>query len=86
MSAVNTRVNHPSHYTQGQIEAKTYLKDSLQGGYVFYCDGSVKKYMHRWRDKNESVELKIEDLKKAEFWLKELIFELENHDYPTISY
>lgn len=62
-------VNNPSHYGTGNIECIDYIKDFLTNEeYVGYLRGNVAKYLHRFRYKNGS-----EDLKKAEWYLKELI-------------
>lgn len=63
------KVNNPSHYGQGNIECIDYIKDFLtEEEYIGYLRGNIAKYLHRWRHKNG-----IEDLKKAEWYLKELI-------------
>lgn len=62
-------VNSPSHYGQGSIECIEYIRDFLTPDeYIGYLRGNIAKYMHRWRYKNG-----LEDLKKAEWYLKELI-------------
>lgn len=65
-------VNHPAHYNNGNIEAIEYIKDSLgDEGFTYYCEGNVKKYLHRWRWKGG-----LEDIKKAKqylTWLEETI-------------
>jgi len=63
------KVNSPAHYAQGNIECIDYIKDFLtEDEYIGYLRGNIAKYLHRWRHKNG-----IEDLKKAEWYLKELI-------------
>ena len=67
-------VNSPSHYNSGNIECIEYLKDNLSWhGYLGYLEGNCKKYLHRFRYKNKP----IEDLKKAQWYLERLIFEIE---------
>ena len=61
-------VNHPPHYNKGGLEAIDYIEQQLEDGFADYLEGNVLKYMHRWRYKNG-----IEDLKKAEWYLKKLI-------------
>lgn len=62
-------VNQPSHYGQGKIECIEYIKDFLTTEeYTGYLRGNIAKYLHRWRYKNG-----IEDLKKAQWYLNELI-------------
>ena len=57
-------VNNPPHYTTGKIEVLDFIEDQKFG----YLDGQVIKYVSRYRHKNG-----IEDLKKAEFYLRRLI-------------
>jgi hypothetical protein len=66
-------VNNPSHYNHGEIEAITYIKDNLGEGYSYYLEGNIKKYLHRYRYKGRPVE----DLKKAQWYLNQLINEFE---------
>jgi len=67
-------VEHPSHYNQAGIEAITYIKDSLGlEGFTYHCEGTTKKYLHRFRYKNKP----IEDLKKARQYLDWLIETME---------
>ena len=62
-------VTNPDHYNTGEIECITYLRDNLgEEGFLYYCEGNVKKYLHRWRYKN-----KLEDLEKAQWYLEVLI-------------
>ena len=73
----------PSHYTETNIEAIKYIRDSLGVlGFTYHCEGTTKKYLHRFRYKGKAVE----DLKKARQyldWLIETMEELENgNEYP----
>jgi hypothetical protein len=66
-------VNHPSHYGQGKIEAIEYISDFLTPEeYQGYLRGNIAKYLHRWPYKN-----KVEDLRKAAWYLDRLIKEAE---------
>lgn len=67
-------VNAPSHYNEGSIECIEYLKDSLGDGFSAYLEGSVKKYLHRFRYKKKPVE----DLRKAKWYIDRLIQEQLN--------
>ena len=60
------RVNHPSHYTSGGIDAirESMTPEEFQG----YCKGNTIKYLWRWRQKGG-----IEDLEKADVYLRWLI-------------
>jgi len=62
-------VNNPAHYGTGKIECIEYIKDFLTPEeFIGYLRGNIAKYLHRWRYKNG-----LEDLKKAEWYLKYLI-------------
>ena len=73
MEIVKDNVNNPTHYNHGNIECIEYLRDNLDGGFEYYLDGNIKKYLHRWRYKNDTREKQIEDLRKAAWYLGELI-------------
>lgn len=63
------RVNHPNHYTFGDIEVIDYIRDKLTDEeFRGYCEGNVLKYVSRWRHKGG-----VEDLMKAEVYLKWMI-------------
>jgi len=68
-SGPEDNVNHPQHYGTGSIECIDYIKDFLTlEEYQGYLRGNIAKYLHRWPYKNG-----VEDLKKAEWYLKRLI-------------
>jgi len=70
-------VDKPSHYNNSNIEAIEYIKDSLGlEGFSYHCEGTVKKYLHRFRYKGKP----IEDLKKARQYLDWLIETEEEKD------
>jgi len=63
------KVNHPSHYTSGDIECIEAIKASMSpDGFQDYCKGNVLKYIWRWRQKGG-----VEDLEKARVYLSWLI-------------
>ena len=70
-------VNHPDHYTQGGIECKDAIKAAVTalGGYEGFLTGNAIKYLWRWKLKNGA-----EDLRKAAFWIQELVDETEACD------
>lgn len=71
----NDNVNHPSHYTQGGIECYKAIEASMTPeAYKGYLKGNILKYVWRYEKKGS----KIENLRKAEWYLKELIKEVEN--------
>ena len=57
-------VNHPSHYTQWNIEVIDFIQDQKMD----YLEWNCIKYISRYKYKNW-----VEDLRKAEFYLKKLI-------------
>ena len=63
-------VNHPSHYTQGKVECIDAIESAVSGlsGMDALLTGQIIKYVWRWSVKNG-----VEDLKKAEWYLKRLI-------------
>ena len=66
-------VNHPEHYTSGNIECLDAIKSALGENYKYYVQGNVLKYVWRFNHKNG-----LEDLKKARYYLNDLII----HEYP----
>lgn len=65
-------VNHPSHYTQGDIECIDAIKASMQPSeFNGYLKGCILKYLWRYENKAKPKE----DLEKAEWYLKRLIKE-----------
>ena len=67
------RVNSPPHYNNGGMECIDYIQQQLDEHFSSYCQGNVIKYLHRWRYKNG-----VEDLRKAEWYLKAMIRDIEN--------
>jgi chemotaxis regulatin CheY-phosphate phosphatase CheZ len=55
---------NPNHYKQGNIEVIDFIIDQDFN----YLEGNVIKYVSRYKFKNG-----VEDLKKAQWYLKELI-------------
>jgi hypothetical protein len=58
-------VNHPPHYTQGDIECIDAIRSALgRDGFIAFCVGNNIKYSWRYRHKGG-----VEDLKKAEWYI-----------------
>ena len=72
-------INHPSHYTHGNIEVIDYIEDKNFG----YHLGNVIKYISRAGLKESSS--KIEDLKKAQWYLNRYIKLLDKTNSVTVS-
>lgn len=70
-------INHPSHYTQGDIEVIDYIEDKKLG----YRLGNVVKYVSRAGHKDDA----IKDLKKARWYLNREIEKREQHDKSRAS-
>lgn len=67
-------VNNPPHYTQGGIECIEAIRASLGlEGFVSYCRGNIQKYL--WRSEHKGK--RIEDMKKAAWYLNRAIEEME---------
>ncbi|EGL4213019.1 DUF3310 domain-containing protein [Listeria monocytogenes serotype 4b] len=65
-------VNNPSHYKAGGVETLDYIKAKVKD-YPSYVTGNILKYVSRYEHKNG-----IEDLKKAQFYLNDLIEWMES--------
>ena len=63
-------VERPAHYNIGDgIECIDYIRQVLGlDGFIAYCHGNMVKYQHRYKYKHDPVE----DMKKAEFYLKRM--------------
>jgi hypothetical protein len=78
-------VNSPNHYASSNIECIDAMEAMMdQGrppmvkmtGHMYYCWSTIFKYIWRWPFKKNPVE----DLKKAEYYIKRLIERLESAD------
>jgi len=77
MAMTNDPVNHPSHYTQGSIECIDAIESSMTvEAFCGYLKGNAQKYLWRYENKGK----KVEDLKKAQWYISKLIDVLD----PTI--
>lgn len=66
---INDPVNHPSHYTQGDIECIDAIKASMTlEAFIGYLKGNCVKYLWRAGLKNDA----IEDVRKAGWYLNKL--------------
>ena len=68
-------VNHPPHYNKAGIETIEAIKAMTDDGFQYYLQGNIMKYLWRYRYKNGA-----EDLKKAQWYLSELIDVVENEN------
>lgn len=71
---------NPQHYRKGNVECYDAIEAATidLAGMDAFCTGQVVKYMWRWKKKHPRNP--VEDLKKAEWYLKKLIekYEKEN--------
>lgn len=77
MAENKDNINHPSHYVSNGIECIDVIKAvtlDLQGMEAVDT-ANVIKYIYRWKHKNG-----VEDLKKARWYLDDLIGTLEQLD------
>lgn len=72
-------VNHPSHYTDGNIEVIEYIEDKK----LDYCLGNAVKYISRAGKKDPAKE--IEDLQKADWYINRRIRELEQKESAVVQ-
>lgn len=71
--AVFDPVNRPQHYASGGIEAIEAMEASMSPeAFRGFLKGNVQKYVWRYETKNG-----LEDLRKAEWYLKLLIYQLQ---------
>jgi len=72
---VPSAVNHPPHYTQGEIECIDAIKSATVGltGLEAFDTGTAIKYLWRWKHKEKP----IEDLEKAKWYIDNLIKHLK---------
>ena len=61
-------INHPAHYTKG-IECLDYIHSHQ----MTFEEGCVVKYITRWRHKWPTKAGRLEDLRKAKFYLDQII-------------
>tara|TARA_Y100000592_G_scaffold101158_1_gene186154 strand:- start:11684 stop:12205 length:522 start_codon:yes stop_codon:yes gene_type:complete len=75
-SSMAEAVNHPPHYNKG-IETTQYIKSWDMN----WNQANVVKYVSRYNLKNKhDVNLQIQDLMKAKWYLEDLIKELEKQN------
>jgi len=74
-SAEPDPVNHPSHYTRGQVESIDAIDSALEGldGREAYYTGAAMKYLFRWKFKGAAAQ----DLAKARWYISRLLCYIE---------
>lgn len=76
----NDVIDHPSHYTHGEMECIDAIKAATGNDFDGYLAGNVIKYIWRYRYKNGS-----EDLLKARWYLNRLIKEVIEQEREDAS-
>ena len=72
---IQDMVNSPPHYNKSGIECIEAIKAMTGDGFKFYLQGNIMKYLWSYLYKNG-----VEDLKKAKWYLSELIDNVEEDD------
>jgi hypothetical protein len=74
-----SNVDHPDHYNNGNIECIDALASALSPQEMIgFCIGNAIKYL--WRNQHKG---KIEDLRKAQFYLNWIISNSESNGEKT---
>lgn len=69
-------VNHPSHYTEGEIECIDAIESALGvEGFRGYCIGNAIKYLWRYNKKHG-----LEDLEKSEWYVLRAAKHMRKHN------
>lgn len=72
---MNDMVNHPAHYTAGDIECIDALESALgKPGFLAHCRGSAIAYLWRAGMKGDAVQ----DLRKARWYIDKMIEVIED--------
>lgn len=75
-------VNHPAHYETGKFECIDVIKETQGiGATMNFCVCNALKYIYRHRNKNG-----VEDIKKADWYLKKYIELQEEADWYLKKY
>ena len=74
MIEMDDKVNHPAHYTAGEIECIDALEAATAElfGIEAVCTANAIKYLWRWKQKGGA-----EDLRKALWYINHLIQKIE---------
>ena len=68
-------VYSPPHYNKFGVECIEAIQSATGEGYEYYLQGNIMKYLWRYRYKNG-----VEDLKKAQWYLEELVNVVESNE------
>ncbi|BCG57472.1 DUF3310 domain-containing protein [Paenibacillus sp. URB8-2] len=79
---MNDPVNHPQHYTAGNIECIDGIESAIEGlpPDEAYCIGTAIKYLWRWKRKGG-----VEDLRKAQWFINRVIAKEDNHEQRDVD-
>ena len=59
------------------------IAETLQDGYGFYLEGTIKQHLHGWRQRAKISQSQTSDLKAAHYYLQKLIDDVEEHGIPN---
>ena len=59
------------------------IAETLQDGYGFYLEGTIKQHLHGWRQRAKTSQSQTSDLKAAQHYLQKLIDDVEEHGIPS---
>lgn len=76
----NESVNHPSHYNHGGRETIDDIKDHLSGSDWDAYQGGLLFNVYKYIDRAPYKGKRLEDLKKAAWYLNKLIEEVGDND------
>ena len=78
---------NPDHYKRGNIEAIEAIKESMtKEAYLGYLKGNILKYLWRWDSKHDTTQEQVTCIKKAGWYLAEMINHLEETNVKEITF
>jgi hypothetical protein len=78
---------NPDHYKRGNIEAIEAIKESMtEEAYLGYLKGNILKYLWRWDSKHDTTQEQVTCIKKAGWYLAEMISHLEKTNVKEITF
>ncbi len=76
--SMSDSINHPPHYNKGNMETIELIRNAMSSiEFEGYLQGNIIKYISRYKYKNSP----LEDIQKAEWYIKKLIEELDMQNY-----
>lgn len=78
---MNDDVEHPSHYCRGEIEPLDFIASNR----LLQPEGSVIKYLYRWRFKHSTPNGQLQDLNKAHKYLRVAMAQRQSDSFSPHS-